>query len=319
MMATGSPATRIPWFVGTPPNHRRDDMYLDAFHYTLQMIECSILRNCGLDPGTQGFHCNPWLDAVKGMRVIFSHSCECFEQVQHAAGSTVTSGPRLQVGKGQLGQVLGFEEVPAAEFHQWLGSHVQAGAVGWGCTYGIHPGRLIRGRRGRGSNAPSDVGSSGHAVAATVFWPVVAFRNKHGKEACVIVPHITVRESRWLDKAKATAAVAFVPLHLGYAVNCQQMQGMTIKDRLLYLVADITSGYWLQGLAAVMVTRTTELARLLFKVPVIGWTRKKMNWFKVDAVVLVGCASAGSPALHRGMVHMVQVCRMLIGAHAGSV
>jgi hypothetical protein len=61
-------------------------------------------------------------------------------------------------------------------------------------------------------------------------WPAVLFRNKHGKEARVIVPHIIVRESRWKGKAQATAAVAFVPLHLWYAVNCQQMQGMTIRS-----------------------------------------------------------------------------------------
>jgi hypothetical protein len=75
------------------------------------------------------------------------------------------------------------------------------------------------------------------------------------------VPHITVRESRWLGLFKAMAAVAFVPLHLGCAVNCQQLQGLTFKNRLLYLIADITYAYWLQGLAAVMViTRTTDWA-----------------------------------------------------------
>jgi hypothetical protein len=292
MVAAGSPPTRIPWFVGTPPNPRRDDLYVDAFEHTLHMIECSVHRNCGVDPGTEGFHCNPWVDAYKGMRVIFSHSCECFDHVQNVPGSTVTTGPRRQVGKGQLGEIVGLEEVPSAVFHQWLAANVQSGAVGWGCTYGIHPGAVPPGGgKDRQQGPHRTPGAAGHtaaaaAPAAAVFWPVVLFRNKHGKEARVVVPHMTVRESRWKGKAKATAAVAFVPLHLGYAVNCQQMQGMTVKDRLLYLVADITSGYWLQGLAAVMVTRTTDLARLLFKVPAIPWARYKPNWFLVGPIVL---------------------------------
>jgi hypothetical protein len=268
LQSSGAVALRIPWFVGKPPNHRREEGYKAAFKYTLGMIECSIWRNCGLDAGMESYHCRPYLDAFRGMRVIFSHSCECFEHVQLLPGVSVTTAPRRQVGKGQLGEVVHFEEVPSAVFNQWLSSNVQPGAHGWACSYGQHYGAAV-------------------SRESAVFWPVVLIKNKHGMESRVVVPHIVVRESRWRGLFKAMAAVAFVPLHLGYAVNCQQMQGMTLKDRLLYLLADITEAYWLQGLAAVMVTRTTDLMRLLFKVPRYSWARSKKNWFKVESRVLL--------------------------------
>lgn len=114
-------------------------------------------------------------------------------------------------------------------------------------------------------------------------WPVVAVTDKVGHVSRVVVPHITVRESRWFGPDKAMADVAFVPLHVGYAVNGQQLQGMTLRDNLLYLVADVTEAYWLQGLAAVMCTRTTQLCRLLFCNPVKQWAKYKKNYSRWTA------------------------------------
>jgi hypothetical protein len=60
------------------------------------------------------------------------HSCESlksFVHQQQVPGSTVTSRPRQQVGKGQLGKIVALEEVPSTLFKQWLAS--LAGA-GWG-------------------------------------------------------------------------------------------------------------------------------------------------------------------------------------------
>jgi hypothetical protein len=264
---SGGAATRIPWFVCTPPNHRPDEGYQEAFAHTKLYIERSIWRNCGLEPGGEGQHCHAYLDVFVGMRVIFSHCCECYEYMPQAAARFDAMGPCRYVGKGQLGEVVGLEQVPFAWLTQWLASNVQPGAQGWACISSMHAG-------------------AGPGALDVVYWPVVRYSNKHGSAVSVVVPHIFVRESRWLGKQKATAAIAFVPLHLGYVVNGQQMQGMTFKDRLLYLLADITEAHWLQRLAAVMVTRTTDLARLLFKVPKYVWARHKPNWFKADTRVL---------------------------------
>lgn len=231
--------------------------------------------------GIEGHHCRPYVEVFDGLRVIFSHSCECCDYV---AGSAVASGPRRQVGKGQLGQVVSVVRVPTEEVTQWLSSHAQQSAQGWAYKYQMHWGAQQQGAGAGGRGRPAadiDLAQEPH-----VFWPVVSFSNKLGVEARLVVPHITMRESRWKGADKAMASVAFFPLHLGYAVNCQQLQGMTFLDRLLYLLADITEAYWLQGLAAVMVTRVTEFSRLLFKLPQRAWARAKTNWFKIDPRVL---------------------------------
>lgn len=208
--------------------------------------------------------CQPYLQVVPGMRVIFTHSADCFE---FTSAATVFEGRREAVGKGQLGQVVGVVRLPRPAVHNFLNGQGLAGAGGI-ARYGVH--RLaVEG-----------------AEPSFVVWPVVCIADKAGRVSRVVVPHITVRESRWLEGEKAMAAVAFVPLHLGYAVNGQQLQGMTLRDPSLYLVADVTEAYWLQGLGAVMCTRTTDLARLLFRVPRYVWARRKANWFKVEQRVL---------------------------------
>jgi hypothetical protein len=59
------------------------------------------------------------------------------------------------------------------------------------------------------------------------------------------------------------------------------LQCINLRDPNMYLEGDITQCWWLQGLGAVMVTRTTELNRLLLMPPVVEqeWTRAKGNWF----------------------------------------
>ena len=57
-----------------------------------------------------------------------------------------------------------------------------------------------------------------------------------------------VKESRWAGRAKATVSLAFVPLYYGYAVNSQQLQGVTFTDPDTYILADVTEADWLQGI-----------------------------------------------------------------------
>lgn len=197
------------------------------------------------------------------MRVIFSHCATCYDYV---AGSASLHGAKRIVMKGQLGKVVGLVQVPLDVLTRQLQGVVAPGAEGVAASV-VHPGVQW-------------------SHSSFVYWPVVAFADKHGNNWTVLVPHIAVRESRWRGFHKAMAAVAFVPLHLGYAVNCQQLQGMTFSDRMLYLICDVTEGYWLQGLAAIMVTRTTDISRLVLKPPIHYWARNKKNWFTVDSRVL---------------------------------
>lgn len=85
-----------------------------------------------------------WRDGARLLRVhhkhahtqeAISHSCECFV---HVPGTHATSGTCMQVGKGQLGEVVDMVKVPAADFEQWLSTNVQPGATGCVCEYQMH-------------------------------------------------------------------------------------------------------------------------------------------------------------------------------------
>jgi len=101
-----------------------------------------------------------------------------------------------------------------------------------------------------------------------------------------------------------------VPLYRGYAVNCQQLQGITITDPTLYLLGDIINCDWLQGLAAVLVTRTTDIGRLMLRTPPPQqeWLRSgRRSWFRVDSTVqawLQQCRATGRATVHAVVMGM---------------
>jgi hypothetical protein len=268
--AAGVSTVLVPWLVSSCS--RREQGCERAYDVALAKIENSIWKNQGLEPYTERTECRPYAELFVSQSVMFSHVAQCFVHDQLLGQPTqapnLNATGKVSVMKGVVGTVVGFVIMPLEEVARLSRGDVSAGVGGVGVA-AVHPKALV----------PS---------ANYVQWPVVQITDKHGGAQSVVVPHITVRESRWHEGAKATAAVAFVPLHVAYAANCQQLQGVTLSDPNVYLCCDITNAHWLQGLGAVMVTRLTDFGRLVLRPPSLhtDWARHKRNWFIVDKCVM---------------------------------
>jgi hypothetical protein len=111
------------------------------------------------------------------------------------------AGEQVVVMKGQLGQVVSIQKVTAAAVAAQLQGNVVAGAVGVAASAARH--------------------LAGAGQESAVHWPVVEFRNKHGLVTRVVVPHVTVRESRWFGCRRAMhGSSGFCAVALGV---CRQL------------------------------------------------------------------------------------------------
>jgi hypothetical protein len=203
------------------------------------------------------------------MRVIFTHTCQ----------GSLEGGGSETVVKGVLGQVVAVKQVSLQELLAWvkggtgdsdgaaLGEQLVGCVASGSSSYRLHPGA---------TQQPYYV------------WPVVEIVDKRGCKKRLLIQHMRVKETRWKKHAKATVSLFFLPLFYGYAVNSQGLQGVTFTDPKTYLLGDITEAHWLQGCGGVMISRSTDLDRVLLKPPAPAkeWVRQRRNWFKVDRRVL---------------------------------